>query len=208
MQSKKNVVIGIAGPAASGKSLLARSLVDQGLKERVVIIHADNYYKDQSKLSTEERSNVNYDHPKSIDNALLATHITDLVSGKSINMPEYDYLSNIRKNESVLIMPHQIIVLEGFLTLAIKELRQLMDIKIYVDTPLDICLMRRIRRDVLERGRNTNQVLYQYNKYVRPMFLKYIEPSKKYAHIIVPKGGKNKVALDMIKSRISEILKK
>ena len=209
MQNKKVIIIGIAGPAASGKSLLASKLAHSpGEKGKIVTISADNYYKDQTHISLAERAKVNYDHPSSIDNDLICEHIELLKSNKAIEVPQYDYKENSRKSTTTEVEPHEIIVLEGILTLAVKSVRSLMDIKIYVDTPLDICLTRRIKRDVLERGRKVDHILEQYTKHVRPMFLKYIEPSKKYAHIIVPRGGKNKVALDIIKSRISELLKK
>ena len=168
------------------------------------VIPEDCYYKDQSDVPMEERIKVNYDHPGSMDHELLLQHLKALKSGKSIQLPQYDYAEHTRKPESVLFSPKRVIILEGILLLTDKRLREQMDFSIFVDTPLDICLMRRIRRDVNERGRTLDSVIAQYNKTVRPMYLQFIEPTKQYADIIVPRGGKNRVAIDILKAKISQ----
>ena len=154
------------------------------------VIPEDCYYKDQSDVPMEERIKVNYDHPGSMDHELLLQHLKTLKSGKSIQLPQYDYAEHTRKPESVLFSPKRVIILEGILLLTDKRLREQMDFSIFVDTPLDICLMRRIRRDVNERGRTLDSVIAQYNKTVRPMYLQFIEPTKQYADIIVPRAVK------------------
>nr|WP_314264673.1 uridine kinase [uncultured Moellerella sp.] len=201
-------IVGISGASASGKSLIANTLYRE-LREKVGdrnigVIPEDCYYKDQSDVPMEERLKVNYDHPNSMDHSLLYQHIKTLKSGNSVELPQYDYVEHTRKPQTINFRPKKVIIIEGILLLTDKRLREELDFSIFVDTPLDICLMRRIKRDVNERGRTLNSVIDQYNKTVRPMFLQFIEPSKQYADIIVPRGGKNRVAIDILKAKIGE----
>ncbi|AKP32398.1 MULTISPECIES: uridine kinase [Yersinia] len=202
------VIIGIAGASASGKSLIAstlyRELRDQVGDQHIGVIPEDGYYKDQSHLSMEERVKTNYDHPSAMDHNLLLEHLQSLKAGKSVELPLYSYTEHTRKKETVHLEPKKVIILEGILLLTDIRLRQEMNFSIFVDTPLDICLMRRMKRDVNERGRSMDSVMAQYQKTVRPMFLQFIEPSKQYADIIVPRGGKNRIAIDILKAKISQ----
>lgn len=206
MKKDTPIIIGIAGPSASGKSLLAKTLVSELGSKRVVIISEDSYYKDRSDLTFEERAEINYDHPRAFDHDLLCQHLKDLQNGKTIHIPIYDYTQHLRTDRTREVGQHTIIVLEGILLLSESTLRKMMDIKIFMDTPLDICLIRRLRRDIIERKRSLESVLQQYEKTVRPMYLQFIEPSKHYADIIVPRGGENRIATDMIKAKMRELL--
>jgi uridine kinase len=204
--TQRCIVIGIAGASASGKSLLANTIVQELGSEQVAIISEDSYYKDQSMLPFEERILNNYDHPYAFDHALLIEQLKQLQKGQSVAIPIYNHSLHIREQQTRCVGPHAIIVLEGILLFAELPLRELMDIRIYMDTPLDICLIRRIKRDVIERGREMTAVLTQYQATVRPMYSQFIEPSKHYADIIVPRGGENRIAIDMIKAKIRELL--
>ena len=204
--SKQTIIIGISGPSASGKSLLANTIVNELGSDQVVVISEDSYYKNNSHLSYEERSNINYDHPDAFDHELLCEHLRTLQSGQSVEIPIYSHSQHIRLPETQLIGQHTIIVLEGILLFSDKPLRELMDIRIFMSTPLDICLTRRLMRDVVERHRSFESVLHQYETTVRPMFLQFIEPSSRYADIIVPRGGENRIAIDMIKAKMRELL--
>ena len=200
------MIIGIAGASSSGKTLLANTIVNELGSKQVAILPEDSYYKDHPGLSAEELRKINYDHPDSFEHNLLCEHLRQLQLGKNVNIPQYDFTKHARKPESFSIGNHTIIVLEGILVLSIPELRDLMDIKIFMDTPLDICLLRRLSRDILERGRTVESVIEQYQATVRPMYLQFIEPSKRYADIIVPRGGANRIAIDMIKAKMRELL--
>ncbi|MGL4207366.1 MAG: uridine kinase [Aeromonadaceae bacterium] len=204
------VIIGIAGASASGKSLIAHTIFDELVGElgedQIGVITEDCYYKDQSHMSMEERVKTNYDHPNAFDHDLLAHHLTQLLKGEAVEIPRYSYSEHTRVAETHTFSPKRIIILEGILLLNEPRLRELMDVSIFMDTPLDICLIRRLVRDVEERGRNMESVIRQYQNTVRPMFLQFIEPSKQYADIIVPRGGRNRIAIDMIKSRIRHML--
>lgn len=208
--NKQCLIIGIAGASASGKSLIANTIYKE-LKvkmggHQIGVITEDCYYRDQSHLSMEERIKTNYDHPKALDHDLLSSHLQDLMKGKSVNVPQYCYAQHTRKEETSLMTPKKVIILEGILLLTDKRLRELMHASIFMDTPLDICLLRRMTRDVDERGRTMESVVKQYKKTVRPMFLQFIEPSKQYADIIVPRGGKNRIAIDVLKAHIAKLL--
>ncbi|KML68340.1 uridine kinase [Pectobacterium peruviense] len=207
-QSHQCVIIGISGASASGKSLISstlyRELRDQVGDQHIGVISEDSYYKDQSNLTMEERVKTNYDHPSSMDHSLLIKHLQMLKSGQAIEVPQYSYVEHTRKQETVHIELKKVIILEGILLLTDARLRNEMNFSIFVDTPLDICLLRRMRRDVNERGRSMDSVMEQYQKTVRPMFLQFIEPSKQYADIIVPRGGKNRIAIDILKAKISQ----
>jgi len=204
--SKKMIIIGISGASASGKSLLANTIVNELGSNQVVVISEDSYYKDHSDIPFEERALINYDHPNSLDHELLFQHLLELSQGKSVNVPLYNHSQHIREKETRKIGQHTIVVLEGILLFVEQELRELMDIRIFMETALDICLIRRLKRDVKERARSLDSVLKQYEETVRPMFLQFIEPSKRYADIIVPRGGGNRIAIDMIKAKMRELL--
>jgi uridine kinase len=202
----KVIIIGIAGASASGKTLLANTIVDELGSEHVAVIPEDSYYKDLSHLPKSERAKVNFDHPDALDHDLLLQQLEALQAGKAIEVPIYDHSEHVREKESRHIEGYTIIVLEGILLFADLELRDKFDIRIFMDTALDICLMRRLRRDILERDRSIECVIEQYEKTVRPMYMQFIEPSKRYADLIVPRGGKNRIAIDMIKTRIRELI--
>lgn len=203
----KPIIIGISGASASGKSLLSRTIVNELGSDQVVVISEDAYYKDRTDLSLEEREHINYDHPDSIDHALLRDHLTQLQQGKTVQIPIYNYKIHGREKETRTIGPHSIIILEGILLFVERHLRSLMDIKIFMDTPLDICLIRRLQRDIVERGRTLESVLKQYKDTVRPMYLQFIEPSRLHADLIVPRGGANRIAIDMIQAKMRELLR-
>ena len=202
---KKPIVVGIAGGTGSGKSTITSSLKEK-LMDSVVVIEQDSYYKDQSTLPFEERIKTNYDHPFAFDNDLLVEHVLSLKGQKSIEKPIYDFETHNRKKETILVEPCDVIIVEGILILYEEAVRNLLDIKIFVDTDSDVRIIRRILRDIKERGRTLDSVIMQYLNTVRPSHLQFIEPSKRYADIIVPEGGYNKVAIDMIYARIQSII--
>ncbi|MDX6018216.1 MULTISPECIES: uridine kinase [Shewanella] len=212
MNSPQCVVIGIAGASASGKSLIAKTIFEELCRDlgtdQIGVINEDAYYRDQSHMSMEERVKTNYDHPKALDHELLSTHLVALKQGQAVDIPCYSYAEHTRTSDTLKMTPKKVIILEGILLLTDPKLRELMDASVFMDTPLDICLLRRLTRDVAERGRTMESVISQYQKTVRPMFLQFIEPSKQYADIIVPKGGKNRIATDILKARIQHLLAK
>jgi len=203
---KNPVLIGVAGGSGSGKSTVAGELFRQFQYDRVAMIEQDSYYKDQSHLSFEERVSTNYDHPLAFDNDLLLTHLQELLQGRAIEKPIYDFKEHNRKQERVLVEPQDVIILEGMLILEDERIRNLMDIKVFVDTDADVRIVRRIVRDIEERGRSLESVVNQYLNVVRPMHLQFIEPTKRYADVIIPEGGFNRVALDLLSTKISNIL--
>lgn len=207
MEKKSTIIIGISGASASGKSLLANTIVSELGSDQVVVISEDSYYKDHSNIPFEERAKINYDHPDSMDHALLLHHLQELQQGKSIDVPIYNHSLHIREKETRRIGQHAIIVLEGILLFVEPNLREAMDIRIFMETALDICLIRRLKRDIKDRGRSLDSVLKQYDETVRPMYLQFIDPSKRYADLIVPRGGGNRIAIDMIKAKMRELLK-
>jgi uridine kinase len=197
------LIIGIAGGTACGKTTVARNICS-GLKEKkAIIIAQDSYYKDLGHLPLEERKKINFDHPSAFDNRLLVTHLNRLIEGKSIQMPVYSFQNYTRKKNTKQIETADIIILEGILVLEEKEIRDMLDIKIYVDTDSDERFIRRLIRDTKERGRSLSSVVEQYLNNVKPMFLQFVEPSKRYADIIIPQGGLNEVAIDIIASKIN-----
>lgn len=202
----KTLLIGISGGTGSGKSTVTKKLVELIKEENVAVIEEDSYYKDQSNISFEERVKTNYDHPFAFDNKLLIEHLKDLKSGKSIEKPLYDFELHNRKKETLLVEAKEVVILEGILILSEEEIRDLLDIKVFVDTDSDVRIIRRILRDIKERGRSLDSVIYQYIKTVRPAHLQFIEPSKKYADIIIPEGGYNDVAIDLIYQKIKSII--
>jgi uridine kinase len=207
LNNKKVIIIGIAGASASGKSLLANTIVNELGSEQVVVISEDSYYKDHGHLPFEERAKVNYDHPNSMDHELLITHLQELLEGKSVNIPIYNHAQHKREEQTRRVGEHVIVVIEGILLFVDPKIRELMDIRIFMETALDICLIRRMKRDIKERGRSLDSVLHQYEETVRPMFLQFIEPTKRYSDLIVPRGGNNRIAIDMIKAKMRELLK-
>ncbi|WP_144207135.1 uridine kinase [Shewanella donghaensis] len=210
MNSQQCVIIGIAGASASGKSLIAQTIFAELKRDlgtdQIGVINEDAYYRDQSHLSMDERVKTNYDHPKALDHQLLAEHLKQLKRGESVNIPCYSYKEHTRVDKTLDMQPKKVIILEGILLLTDPKLRELMDASVFMDTPLDICFLRRLTRDVAERGRTMESVISQYKATVRPMFLQFIEPSKQHADIIVPRGGKNRIATDILKARIQHLL--
>lgn len=202
----KPLLIGITGGTGSGKSTVAKAIYDSLPKNNIVIIEQDSYYKDQSHLSSEERTKTNYDHPLAFDTDLLVSHLKDLLNNKPIDKPLYDFTVHNRMKETVRIEPKEIIILEGILILDSPEIRKLLDIKIFVDTDADIRIIRRIQRDMKERGRTLDSIIKQYTEVVKPMHYEFIEPTKRYADIIIPEGGYNKVAIDIMVAKIKSIL--
>ncbi len=203
---KRPILIGIAGGTGSGKSTVTREIYKSITDKNVAIIEQDSYYKDQSDISFEERVKTNYDHPFAFDNELLISHLKDLLDGKSIQKPIYDFENHNRKKETVLVEPKDIIVLEGILILYDEDLRNLMDIKLFVDTDADVRVIRRILRDIKDRGRTLDSVVKQYMTTVRPAHMQFVEPTKRYADIIIPEGGYNKVAIDIIVTKVNDIV--
>jgi len=199
------LVIGIAGGTGSGKTTLMKNLI-QAFENDVTILSHDNYYKRHDDLTYEERCGLNYDEPAALETDLMAAHLDQLRQGKAIDCPVYDFTQHNRSSETIRIEPKKVIIVEGILIFENQPLRDLMDIRIFVDTDADVRLCRRIKRDVNKRGRSLESVLTQYQETVKPMHEMYVEPSKKYANIIVPEGGKNLVALDMIMGRIQRHL--
>ena len=200
------LIIGIAGGSGSGKTTVVRALTEQ-LTEKVVVIPQDSYYKDSSHLPMEERQKVNFDHPDSIDFDLLIKHLKELKKGHSVEQPVYSYITCSRSStETVTVHPAEVIIVEGILIFCCAELRKQMDIKIFVDADDDDRLMRVMARDILERGKTVETVIQRYSRTVKPMFLQFIEPSKRYADVIIPQGGHNKVAIDVIAATIEKSL--
>lgn len=195
------LVIGIAGGSGSGKTTLMKNLVEK-FQGSVTVVSHDNYYKRHDELTYEERCSLNYDEPNAFDTSLMVSQLDQLRHGQAIDCPVYDFTIHNRSDETVHIVPERVIIVEGILIFEPQALRELMDIRIFVDTDADIRLCRRIKRDVNKRGRSLESVLSQYQQTVKPMHEKYVEPSKKYANIVVPEGGKNAVALDMIEGVI------
>ncbi|GLP98089.1 uridine kinase [Paraferrimonas sedimenticola] len=208
--SQERIIIAVAGASASGKSLLANTIYKELLRDldtdQIAVINEDCYYKDQSHLTMDERVKTNYDHPSAMDHDLLAEHLSALQQGEAVDIPSYSYSEHTRTDEVRHLTPKKVIILEGILLLTNPKLRELIQASVFMDTPLDICLLRRLKRDIQERGRTMESVIKQYKKTVRPMFMQFIDPSKQYADIIVPRGGKNRIAIDMLKSRIKHLL--
>ncbi len=199
------LIIGIAGPSAGGKTTVTKKIKEKFGNE-VIIIKYDDYYHDQAHLTPEERRKINYDHPNAFDTDLLIEHLKVLMSGKEVNIPIYDYTIDTRSNETKTVKPKSIIIIEGLFTLLEEEIRNLLDIKIYVETDLDICFIRRLKRDIKERKRTLESVIDQYVTTVKPMHEQFINPTRKYADFVVLNGGKNPIVIDMINNMISSKL--
>ncbi|AKS39020.1 uridine kinase [Anoxybacillus gonensis] len=203
---KKPVVIGVAGGSGSGKTTVTKAIYEHFQGHSILMLEQDFYYKDQSHLPFEERLKTNYDHPLAFDNDLLIEHLHKLLNYEPIDKPVYDYTLHTRSNEVIRVEPKDVIILEGILVLEDERLRNLMDIKVYVDTDADIRIIRRLLRDIRERGRTLESVIEQYVNVVRPMHNQFIEPTKRYADIIIPEGGHNHVAIDLMVTKIQTIL--
>ncbi len=201
------LIIGVAGGTGSGKTTVARVILERVGEEHIAYLPHDAYYKDNSHLPPAERAKINYDHPDSLETSLLIEHLKRLREGFPIERPVYDFTTHSRTAETVTVQPHPIIMVEGILIFAEPELRKLFDVKIFVDTDADIRFIRRLVRDIEERGRTMTSVVEQYLKTVRPMHLEFVEPSKRYADVIIPEGGLNSVAMDMVVARIESLLR-
>lgn len=201
------LVIGIAGGSGSGKTTVAQMIVERVGADYIAFLAHDSYYKDLSKLPPNQRAAINFDHPDSLDTDLLIQHINQLINSRPVELPIYDFKSHTRTSQFVQIEPHPVILVEGILIFTEASLRKLFDVKIFVDTDADIRFIRRLQRDILERGRTTESVVQQYLSTVRPMHLEFVEPSKRYADIIIPEGGMNKVAIDMVVARLESLLR-
>jgi uridine kinase len=200
------IVIGIGGGTGSGKTTVAKEVRKHFPEESVVMLHHDSYYLDRGHLPVRERERINYDHPDSFDNDLLIRHMSELRAGRAVEKPIYDFETHTRRSETITVRPARIVLLEGILVLAEGRLRELMDIKLYVDTDADERFIRRLKRDMVERGRTADQVIEQYLSTVRPMHLQFVEPSKRYADVIIPEGGLNLVAVDLIVTKVRHFL--
>ncbi|WP_105169967.1 uridine kinase [Pseudoalteromonas sp. T1lg23B] len=203
-------IIAIAGASASGKSLFTQTIYNELINElesgAIAIIEEDAYYKDQSHLPFEHRTQTNYDHPDAFEHDLLRSHLEQLRLGNPVEVPTYDYAQHTRSSETRTVTPAKILIIEGILLLSDPALSEEFDIKVFIDTPLDICLLRRMQRDIEQRGRSLPSVVEQYQATVRPMFYQFIEPSKHNADLVVTRGGMNRVAIDIIKSKIKYLL--
>ena len=208
MEEKRPIIIGVTGGSGSGKTTVAHAIFDQLHGNSIQIITQDTYYNNQSEKSMAERKAVNYDHPLAFDTALLVQQLDQLRHNQAIEMPVYDYEQYTRSSETVHVEPQDVIILEGILILDDERLRDLMDIKVFVDTDSDLRIIRRIKRDMQERGRSLDSVINQYLATVKPMYHQFIEPTKRYADIIVPEGGQNQVAIDLLATKVRDILVK
>jgi uridine kinase len=200
------LVIGVAGGTGSGKTTVAEAIVRRVGPGRIVSVHQDRYYRDLSHLEIGQRNKHNFDHPEAIEEGLLVEHLGLLNSGRSASLPVYDFESHVRTQEVEIAEPRPVVLLEGILILAVAAVRELIDVKLFVDTDPDIRLIRRLRRDLAERGRTVESVIDQWTETVRPMHLEFVEPSKRYADLIIPEGGFNTVALDLVISRIEQVV--
>lgn len=203
----KPIVFGVAGGTASGKTTVARAILEAVGAAKIAFLPHDAYYRDRSDLPFEERARLNYDHPDSLETKLLVRHIKDLLAGVPVAVPVYDFTTHRRTDDTILVEPAPIILVDGILIFTKRKLRELMDIKVYVDTDSDVRFIRRLQRDMNERGRSLDSVVQQYLETVRPMHLKFVEPSKSYADVIIPGGGHNRVAMEMVVARLQMLLR-
>jgi len=202
------IVIGIAGGTGSGKTTVANGILNRVGKDRIAYLPHDAYYRDLHDLPYEQRAAINFDHPNSLESELMIKHVLQLKQWKSVDIPIYDFSIHTRTDKTIHVQAHPVIIVEGILIFAEPELRKIFDVKIFVDTDPDIRFIRRLERDIAERGRTTDMVIHQYLSTVRPMHLDFVEPSKRYADVIIPEGGLNEVAMDMIIARIEALLQK
>lgn len=202
----KPITFGVAGGTGSGKTTVARKILERVGVHLVAFLPHDAYYIDASHLPPEERAKLNFDHPDSLDNDLLIQHLKELQAGRAVEIPTYDFKTHSRRPETLAVAPQPVILVEGILIFADKRLRDLIDVKIFVDTDADIRLLRRLQRDIQERGRAVETIITQYLTTVRPMHLEFVEPSKRYADVIIPEGGFNEIAVDMVASRLRALI--
>jgi len=200
------ITIGVAGGTGSGKTTVSHRILEQVGAENVAYVQHDSYYRDRSHLSPEERALINFDHPDALETSLLAEHVKSLRAGIAVMIPVYDFKTHTRTAEVVRVTPQPVILIEGILILADKKLRDLLDIKIFVDTDADTRFIRRLKRDIQERGRTMDSVIRQYETTVKPMHLEFVEPSKRYADVIIPEGGFNEVGVDMLVTKIRSLI--
>ena len=201
-----SVVIGLAGGSGSGKTTVQRKVMERFGPRRIALLDHDAYYRDLAHLPPERRARFNFDHPDALETGLMVEHLDALLAGDAVEKPTYDFATHSRRAETEPIDPRPVILVEGILVLAEPALRERMDVKLYVDAPDDVRLMRRIERDLHERGRSVESVLEQYRRTVRPMHLEFVEPSKRHADLIIPRGGRNQVAIDMVLARVQSLL--
>lgn len=200
------VVVGVAGGSGSGKTSVVRAILEQLRPDRVGVIHHDAYYRSYGHLPEDTRASINFDHPDALETELLVQHVQSLLGGEPVQVPIYDFRSHTRTDQTLELRPPDVLIVDGILVLAEPELRKLMDIRIYVDTDADIRFIRRLLRDMEERGRTLDSVVAQYRRTVRPMHLEFVEPSKRWADVIIPEGGQNRVAIDMVVAKLASIL--
>jgi len=206
MKHPNPLVIGIAGGSGSGKTTVAQEILQRVGPDQIAYLQHDSYYKDLSGLPPVQRAEVNFDHPNSLETDLLAQHIASLRDGKGVDVPIYDFSTHSRTSKSFNVQPKSVILVEGILIFTESKLRDMFDVKIFVDTDADIRFIRRLERDITERGRTTESVIKQYQSTVRPMHLEFVEPSKRYADVIIPEGGFNMAALDMVVARLQALI--
>ena len=199
---RRPVVLGVAGGSGSGKTTVVRKVVEGLEPTSACLLHHDSYYRQNPHLSLEQRARINYDHPDSLETSLMAEHLRELIAGRPVDVPIYDFTVHQRTTETRRVEPRPVVIVDGILVLAEAELRELMDIRVFVDTDPDIRFIRRLRRDTRRRGRTVESVVRQYQATVRPMHLEFVEPSRRHAHIIVPEGGRNSVAIGMLVARL------
>ena len=202
----QSIIIGVAGGSGSGKTTVSQEILRRVGAERIAFIQHDSYYRDQSHLPVEQRARLNYDHPDILETGLLVSHLQQLQAGQPVDIPLYDFTTHTRRKETRRVEPKRVILVEGILIFVEPALRKMFDVRIWVDTDADVRFIRRLRRDIAERGRTVESVIEQYEATVRPMHLEFAEPSKRYADLIIPQGGHNIVAMDMVVARILEML--
>jgi uridine kinase len=206
VSAKHPIVVGVAGGSGAGKTTVVQALVEGAAPQSVSLIHHDAYYRDFSGLPMQDREKINFDHPESLETELLVEHLQDLLRGENVEVPLYDFTTHMRREETRTVQPTKVIIVDGILVLADPELRALMDIKLYVDADPDVRFIRRLERDMTERERTLDSVIRQYQDSVRPMHLEFVENSKRYADIIIPRGGHNRVAVDMVITKVRQIV--
>ena len=202
----KPLIIGVAGGSGSGKTTVVREIIRNIGRNQVSVVHHDSYYRDVKHLPFEDRVKINYDHPESLETSLLIRHLEQLQTGHAVEVPIYDFSEHLRAPETERVEPRKVVIVDGLLILFDKELREMMDIKVFVDTDADLRFIRRLTRDIQERGRSPDSVIEQYITFVRPMHLEFVEPSKRYADIIIPEGGHNAVGVDMLLTKIRSVV--
>lgn len=202
----KRILIGIAGASGSGKTFIAQNVVDRLGSDRAMIVQEDSYYKDLSHVPCDERSACNFDHPDAFEHGLLAEHLMQLLGGKTVSQPVYDYENHLRLKDTRAVESRDVVILEGILIFSDAQLRELMDVRVFIDTPLDLCFIRRLKRDMAERGRSAESVIGQYEQTVRPMYLKFIEPSKQFADMLISGEEKDSSAVDVLADKINTVV--